>query len=87
MATEDQRRAAFAEALQIAAARGGRVESQHELTATIVFGKPLNHVLHLPLSVFTLVWAVVWIYLASKGGEHRQMITIDEYGNILAQNV
>jgi hypothetical protein len=69
-------------------AGGARVESQSDFQAVIVKGKPVNHVLHLILSLVTfLLWSTVWIALAIFGGEKRSMVTVDEYGNASVQKV
>lgn len=58
-----------------------RIESQSDFSAVIVQGKPVNHVLHLILSVLTFgFWIIVWILMAVGGGEQREMLTVDEYG-------
>ena len=52
----------------------------------MVRGHRPNHVLHLILTLITLgVWAIVWILVAILGGEKRKVISVDEYGNTLAQ--
>ena len=50
----------------------------------MVDGKPVNHVLHLILTLVTcLVWGIVWIILVGMGGEKRYSMSVDPYGNIL----
>jgi hypothetical protein len=67
---------------------GARVESQSEFQAVLVRGKPVNHVLHLILTLVTFtLWGWVWIALAIFGGEKRSMITVDEYGNVAVLKV
>lgn len=67
---------------------GARVESQSDYQAVVVRGKPVNHVLHLILTLVTLtLWGWVWIALAIFAGEKRSMITVDEYGNAAVQKV
>ena len=69
-------------------ASGARVESQSDFQAVLVRGKPVNHVLHLILTLVTLfLWAVIWIALAIFGGEKRSLVTVDEYGNVAVQKV
>ena len=81
--TPDERKEALAEAVQSAFARGYRVESQTNYQAIVVSGKPVNHILHLLLSLFTVgIWVLVWIGLAISGGEKRELISVDEYGNV-----
>jgi hypothetical protein len=84
----DERKASLAQQLQQASARGLRVESQSDFQAVLVEGKPVNHVLHAILTVFTcLLWGVVWAVIAGTGGEKRHMVVIDEFGNVQWQNL
>lgn len=84
----DERKALLARHVQMSIARGGRVESQSDFNAVIVYGKPVNHVLHAILTIFLLgLWLFVWIPLALMGGQKREMVTVDEYGNVAVQKV
>lgn len=84
----ERRREVLARAVQGAAARRGRIESQSDLNATIVYGKPVNHILHLLLGFPTLgLWWIVWLILALTGGEKRELISVDEFGNVLVQKL
>jgi hypothetical protein len=65
-----------------------RVESQSDFQAVLVQGKPVNHTLHAILTVFTcLLWGIVWAVVAGTGGEKREMIVIDEFGNVQHQRL
>jgi hypothetical protein len=78
------RKASLAQAVANAVRQGSRVESQMEFQAVLVDGKPVNHVLHLILTLVTcLAWGIVWIILVAMGGEKRYSLSIDPYGNIL----
>ncbi len=78
----------LAMAIQREVAAGQRVESQSDLNAILVSGKPVNHVLHLILSLVTCgAWAIVWIVLAFVGGERRIVLNVDDYGNVLRQEM
>jgi hypothetical protein len=84
----DERRLILAQQIQMAIARGGRVESQGDAMAVVVYGKPVNHILHLLLTLLTAgFWLIVWIILVLSGGEKRWMITVDESGNVQNQQV
>lgn len=84
----DERKALLAQQLQQASARGLRIESQTEFQAVLVEGKPVNHVLHAILTVFTcLLWGIVWAIIAGTGGEKRHMVVVDEFGNVQWQNL
>jgi hypothetical protein len=65
---------------------GWRVESQTDFQAVMAKGHRLNHILHLILTIITLgIWAIVWILVVALGGEKRAVVSVDEYGNTLAQ--
>lgn len=86
--TADERRVILAKQLQTAAARGLRIESQSDFQAVLVEGKPVNHVLHAILTIFTcLAWGIVWIVLAATGGEKREMVVVDDFGNVIWQKL
>jgi len=84
----EERKAALAAAVAhaISSHNRTRIESQTDYQAVIVRGSRPNHVLHLILSVLTLgFWAVfVWLPLTLFGGEKRSVISVDEYGNVVA---
>ncbi|MCM6775002.1 hypothetical protein NDR87_26515 [Nocardia sp. CDC159] len=84
----NQRRQALAVALATEVARGGRVESQTDLNAVIVTGSTPNHTLHLILTLVTcFTWSPVWLVLAIVQKEHRASIRVDEYGQVLRQQL
>jgi hypothetical protein len=61
----------------------GRVETHSAASAVVVNGKPVNHVLHLLLSLFCCGWWVpVWLALVALGGERRTTVSVDQYGRI-----
>jgi hypothetical protein len=83
-----ERRALLAQQLQQAAARGLRVESQTDYQAVLVEGRPVNHILHAILTVFTcLLWGIVWAVIAATGGEKRHQLIVDDFGNVHWQNL
>ncbi|OBA78506.1 hypothetical protein A9W99_22735 [Mycobacterium sp. 1164966.3] len=65
---------------------GGRLVDRGEFTAVVLVGRPVNHVLHLVLTICSLlccgVWAPVWLFISAIGGERRQTLTVDEYGQL-----
>ncbi len=86
--TTDERKVILSQQLQTAAARGLRIESQSDFQAILVEGKPVNHILHAILTIFTcLLWGIVWAIIAATGGEKRQMVVVDEFGNVLWQKL
>ncbi|CAB4942070.1 unannotated protein [freshwater metagenome] len=87
--SSDDRKAAMGQALSANLARGGyRVESQGDFNAVLVKGKPINNVLHLVLTLITFgFWGIIWIIMFFIGGEKREMITVDDYGNVSIQQL
>lgn len=84
----DERKAILARQLQSAIARGLRIESQSDYQAVLVEGKPVNHVLHAIITIFSCgLWGIVWIIMAVTGGEKREMIVVDEFGNVQLQKL
>ena len=65
-------------------AGGWRIESRTDTIAVLVKGKPVSHLLHLVLSVFTLgLWIIVWVNVVAFGGERRSTIRLKENGKIM----
>ena len=80
--TAEERKELLARQIQSAAAQGGRVETQSDFQAILVNGKPVNHVVHAVVSLFTLgLWLPAWLIFALVGGEKREMRLVDEWGN------
>ena len=79
----DERKETLARTIAGLLAQGGyRVESQSDYQAILIRGRPVNHVLHLLLTFFTLsTWALVWLALVLFGGEKREIVQVDEWGN------
>lgn len=84
----DERKQLLARQIQSAAATGARVESQSDFQAIVVRGKPVNHVLHLIITLLTIgLWGIVWIVLVVTGGEKREMLVVDEWGSSSIQKL
>lgn len=83
-----ERKTVLAQHVQHEVAKGGRVESQNDTTAVMVYGSPVNHVLHFLITLFTVgLWFFVWMAVAIFGGEKRKMVVVDEFGNVQVQRV
>lgn len=68
--------------------RGWRVESQSDYQAVFVSGRPVNHVLHLILTLISCsTWGVVWVSLVFFGGEKREISNVDEWGNVTVSRI
>ncbi len=84
--TLDERKATLAREIAMAVPTGARIESQSDTMAVLVRGKKVNHILHLLLGFVTFgLWWIVWAYFLITGGEKREMVSVDEYGNVLRQ--
>ncbi len=67
------------------AGQGGRLLARHESTA-VVMGKPVNHALHLLLTICSIgIWAPVWLLITAVSGQRRQILTVDQYGQVRQQ--
>lgn len=83
MLSESQRAGALDQELMAMLARGGRVEARTPTSAIVTTGKPVNHILHLLITVLLFgLWLPVWIIMAIDGGEKRTTVSVDEYGRI-----
>src|ERR1700739_815551 len=68
------------------AGQDGRLVARDESTAVMLMGKPVNHVLHLLLTICSIglggIWAPVWLLITALGGQRRQILTLDQYGQV-----
>ena len=81
--TSRRRKDALEEELAEAFKDGWRVESRGEYQVVLVHGRRVNHTLHLLLSFFTGgLWLIIWLLLATTGGEERMLLQVDEYCRI-----
>jgi hypothetical protein len=85
MSTEE-RKAILAQQVANQVRDGARVESQQDFQVILVKGRRPNHLLHFLAGIFTLgLWWIVWIFITLAGGESRLVVSVDEYGHVLAQ--
>ncbi len=88
MMSDEERAEILNQWVAAAVSRGGRVEGHTRFQAVIVYGRPVNHVLHAILTIFTcLLWGIVWLILAGTGGERREVLQIDPYGNVISSGI
>jgi hypothetical protein len=88
--TQEERKSRLSLAVRQEVAAGGRVESQTEYTAIVRHGKPVNHILHLILTLVTAgLWAIVWVIVSIVAASGRKAIslTVDEYGQVLGEQM
>jgi hypothetical protein len=88
MSADIEHRRNLAQAITREVAGGFRVESQTDAQAILVKGNGVNHVLHLILTLITLgFWSVVWLVLYFVQKPKRLVLSLDEFGNVLRQDV
>ena len=89
--TTEEQKQLLARQIGRSVAQGRRVESQGDFQAVLVRGRRPNHILHLILTLCTFWimggWAWIWIALAVFGGEKREVVMVDEYGNVTLSKV
>lgn len=62
-------------------------QSLSDFQAVIVKGKRINHALHIVLSLLTGVWLIGYLIILATGGEKREIVQADEFGNVSRQTV
>jgi hypothetical protein len=81
--TRDERQLLLARAVAQAVADGFRVETAGDSYAVLMFGQPLNHLVHLLATIATLgLWGIMWILLAFTWSQTRRAIFVDEFGAV-----
>jgi hypothetical protein len=86
--TTNQRKAILAHAIQHQVSLGARVESSGDFHAVVVFGKPLNHLLHFFIGLFTIgVWWIAWLFIALGDKQTRRTIIVNEQGGVQTNDV
>jgi len=84
----EERKRKLASQIRTEVTQGGRVESQGDFDAVIATGSELNHTVHLIATLVSCgLWGIVWLVMALTGGVKRRMVSVDEYGNMLRQNI
>ena len=64
------------------------MESQTDFYAVLVKGQRPNRTVHLIATLFTFgFWGVVWLAIELLGGEKRETVTVNEYGNVQIQRL
>lgn len=64
--------------------RGWRIESQLPTQTVVAYGKPVNHILHLLLSIVTAgLWLIIWLTIGLTGGVQRRAIYLDADGSVV----
>lgn len=80
--TEEERKEALAILVISRLNLGRRIESQTDYQVVLVSGQPVNHILHLLLTIITVgLWSIIWLTLVGTGGERREIARVDGWGN------
>ena len=75
-------------AVSEARAGGARLESLNDGSAVIVRGRPPRHLTHLILAALTMgAWAVIWVALELFGGERRELLSLNESGEVVRRRI
>jgi len=81
--TDEERKAILERATLGETVKGARVESVQDFNVVLVYGKPVNHVVHILLAVVTCcIWLFVWPVVGVAGGERKATLIVDDYGNV-----
>jgi hypothetical protein len=84
---ESRRSAILDQELLRLVSQGAGVVARIPTSAVVAFGKPVNHVLRLLATVLLCgLWLPVWVIIAATGGERRQTVAVDEYGEVYDPN-
>ncbi|MCH9730148.1 MAG: DUF2510 domain-containing protein [Actinomycetia bacterium] len=68
---------------QVLVSQHAKVVTRTPATAAVLIGQPVNHILHLLLSVFTLgLWIPFWIITASTSGQKQYLLAVDTKGHV-----
>jgi hypothetical protein len=88
MSFDDRREVLASEVSRLLALGNRRIESYSDLSAVVVVGRPVNHLLHLVATVLTLgIWSMVWLVLVLTAGEKRELIRVTEAGDVTVQQI
>lgn len=82
--SENEKANKLALAISTEVSKGWRVESQSQIQAVLVKGKPINNTLHIVFSVLTLgAWLLIYIPILLVNRRQTKIIRVDEFGNTL----
>ena len=67
---------------------GKRVVFRGDYQAIVADGTPVNHILHLILSLFTVgLWSVIWMLDISFHKETKEFVKVDSNGNVTVSEI
>ena len=86
--TPAERRRLLSQQLADMEKEGKRIVFQGDYQAIIADGTPINHVLHLMLSFFTVgLWAIIWMVDISFHKETKEFVRVDIKGNVTVTKI
>ena len=75
-------------AVRMELARGAHVEHQGPHSASVIYGRPFNHLPHLIAGLLTCgLWFLVWPIMWALNVHRRVTLTIDERGQLVRTEV
>jgi hypothetical protein len=81
--TESQRADVLDQQLLKVVGNGGQVLTRTSTEAVVDVGTPVNHILHLLISVLLCgLWLPVWFFISTTNGARRITLMVDEYGEL-----
>ena len=81
--SSDARQSILDRRLLEAVSHGGEITSRSDFSAVVRYGRPVNHVLHLLLSLVTAgLWLFVWLALVLTNNRRVVYVVVDEFGGI-----
>lgn len=83
--SEEQRRSYMRKAVDQEVLAGATVVQQDGFTAVLQHRRPVDHALHLLLTVLTVgAWGLVWLIMAIARKDERVRLAIDVHGHVWA---
>ena len=78
-----ERRRLLSQQLAVMQEEGKRIVFRGDYQAIVADGTPVNHILHLMLSFFTVgLWAIIWMVDISFHKETKEFVRVDIKGNV-----
>ncbi len=86
--TPAERRRLLSQKLAAMEEEGKRIAFQGDYQAIVADGTPINHILHLMLSFFTVgLWAIIWMVDISFHKETKEFVKVDIKGNVTVSKI
>lgn len=83
-----ERRRLLSQQLAVMEQEGKRIVFHGDYQAIVADGTPVNHILHLMLSFFTIgLWAIIWIIDISFHKESKELVRVDSKGNVTVSDL